>query len=1435
MEAKKRKSENETKQVIFTPEEGYQEALHRIARCKADQSEELDLGGLYLRELPKEVLQLEWLKTLWLGRSIHLRGRSTLTYEMQRHPSLRNAIKILPARFGDVFPQLKKLDLGSTPLSSLTGLESLKALTSLDCSGTQISDLAPIKDLTALTELNCWATQISDLAPIKDLTALTALDCSFTQISDLADIKGLTALTTLDCSNTRIKDLADIKNLTALTALDCSGNRIKDLADIKNLTALTALHCSFTQISDLADIKSLTALTALHCSNTQIKDLADIKNLTALTELNCSFTQISDLADIKGLTALTELDCSGTRIPDLAPIKGLTALTALDCSRTQISDLADIKDLTELTALYCRGTQISDLAPIKGLTALTELNCSFTRISDLADIKGLTALTALDCSGTQIKDLAPIKDLTALTALHCSDTQISDLADIKDLTALTVLYCRGTQIKDLAPIKDLTALTELYCSFTQISDLADIKGLTALTSLDCSDTQIKDLADIKDLTALTSLHCSDTQIKDLADIKDLTTLTLLNCSGTQIKDLADIKGLTALTELDCSDTQIKDLADIKGLTALTSLDCSDTQIKDLADIKDLTALTSLDCRSTQISDLADIKSLTALTSLDCSDTEIKDLSPLLGLDALSSLTANHCKLDHFPPELWNKETLEEVNLFKSRVKGIPNEVLSKDEYSDNCLPALRAHLADLGDEPEYLNDVKLMVLGNGRVGKTQLIRALLNKDYQPDSISTHGVMVTNVPMQIGEKDEDISVNIWDFGGQDIYHATHALFFRTRAIFLICWHPDFENEERIEEDGVLYQNQKLPYWLNHVLQFAGEQAPIIVAQTRCDGTDDEEDVPEEARGKLKRFEGFKRDNLKTSAAKRHGFASLNEALSRAYADFNPPLIGSGRAKVKQQLEQRRAQLERKRRTCKEAFTEEEKALQTMSVEEFERACSETGQISNPKLFLQFLHNAGTVFYQENLLNNDIIIDQNWALDAIYSVFNRDTCVQLLSHPTHKGHFCRADIGHALWDESFSKSEQYLFLSMMESCGICFKHYDRSVGQEDGPEQISYIAPEFLADEPDHKVRALWQKIDLSKSESEENTHGEVREVFYISLSSKTLIRGIISEFGSQAGLNGDYWSTGVQLYDANSGCFALIEQINGVEKPTSETEETTEPESSECSAIVVRVKSVNGPVPKADTLLQFLVKTIEKQANRFGVDLKTGTTNKQTRLKETEEENEMKTDFAARPPNEKHYYVSYAWADDHTPEGKKREEKVDEICNIYRDEKDIHIHRDKTDLKIGSDILQFMERLGKSDRVFVFLSDKYLKSPNCMYELFSLWQNARMDADDFSKRVRIFKLDDVDIWSDSGRLSYALYWKSQFEELKQLVQEVGYENVSSQTQKQLRNMQDFAQRVDDILVAYSRKIQPRTFEEFLHFGFDENGEGEPAEEEEKRED
>ncbi len=83
------------------------------------------------------------------------------------------------------------------------------------------------------------------------------------------------------------------------------------------------------------------------------------------------------------------------------------------------------------------------------------------------------------------------------------------------------------------------------------------------------------------------------------------------------------------------------------------------------------------------------------------------------------------------------------------------------------------------------------------------------------------------------------LRIWDFGGQDIYHGTHALFLKSRAIFMLVWTPELEAIHYHEHGGFAFRNQPLGYWLDYVRDFGGEDSPVIVVQTQCD-------VPEQER-------------------------------------------------------------------------------------------------------------------------------------------------------------------------------------------------------------------------------------------------------------------------------------------------------------------------------------------------------------------------------------------------------------------------------------------------------------------------------------------------------------------------------------------------------------------------------------------------------------
>jgi len=145
-------------------------------------------------------------------------------------------------------------------------------------------------------------------------------------------------------------------------------------------------------------------------------------------------------------------------------------------------------------------------------------------------------------------------------------------------------------------------------------------------------------------------------------------------------------------------------------------------------------------------------------------------------------------------------------------------VLSQDDL-DSCLESLRAHLGDLGGGAVAVPDVKLIVLGNGRLGKTQICRRLRGEDYDAHVPSTHGVIVTSARLSASEGVEPLLLHIWDFGGQDIYHGTHALFMRTRAAFLIVWMPEAESSGEHVWEGMAFRNHPLPYWIDTVRHLA----------------------------------------------------------------------------------------------------------------------------------------------------------------------------------------------------------------------------------------------------------------------------------------------------------------------------------------------------------------------------------------------------------------------------------------------------------------------------------------------------------------------------------------------------------------------------------------------------------------------------------------
>jgi len=187
------------------------------------------------------------------------------------------------------------------------------------------------------------------------------------------------------------------------------------------------------------------------------------------------------------------------------------------------------------------------------------------------------------------------------------------------------------------------------------------------------------------------------------------------------------------------------------------------------------------------------------------------------------------------------------------------------------------------------------------------------------------------------------------------------------------------------------------------------------------------------------------------------------------------------------------------------------------------------------------------------------------------------------------------------------------------------------------------------------------------------------------------------------------------------------------------------------------------------------------------------------------------------------YVSYAWADEGNPE---REAQVDSLVEQAR-AKGIDVVRDKDALKAGDRISDFMRKIGGGDRVFVFLSHKYLTSAFCMNELFLIWRNSREDESDFLSRVRVYKLDDARFDRLEDRINYAKYWRNEHDRLEEIIKG-SLSEVSDFDYRRFRLMDQFATNIGDILALFSDTVRPRSFEEFLKYGFgDANVSGQTA--------
>jgi internalin A len=311
-------------------------------------------------------------------------------------------------------------------------------------------------------------------------------------------------------------------------------------------------------------------------------------------------------------------------------------------------------------------------------------------------------------------------------------------------------------------------------------------------------------------------------------------------------------------------------SEIGKLENLTILYLAGNQLTHLPpEIGELKNLTTLCLSGNQLTELPpEIGKLKKLTKLYLSENHLTQLPlEIRELKNLTELYLSKNLLIQLPPDITELNNLIELDLSENPINSPPPEVVSMG------LQAIFTYLKN--PKTTENNEAKLILVGDERVGKTCLAHRLISDKFLENSKITEGINISKwkIPSPISGKSE-IKLNVWDFGGQEIYHATHQFFLTKRSVYLLLWNARKKEEK---DDDYYY------YWL-HTIEAFGEDSPIILIMSKKNVSDDDLNL----KSLKSRFPQIA-DSLKVDSKDGDGIFTLKEKIQKIAWD-TPLMLG-----------------------------------------------------------------------------------------------------------------------------------------------------------------------------------------------------------------------------------------------------------------------------------------------------------------------------------------------------------------------------------------------------------------------------------------------------------------------------------------------------------------------------------------------------------------
>ncbi|MEO1184238.1 MAG: COR domain-containing protein, partial [Cyanobacteria bacterium J06636_27] len=318
------------------------------------------------------------------------------------------------------------------------------------------------------------------------------------------------------------------------------------------------------------------------------------------------------------------------------------------------------------------------------------------------------------------------------------------------------------------------------------------------------------------------------------------------------------------------------------------------------------------------------------------------------------------------------------------------------------------------NETEPLYEAKLLIVGEGEAGKTSLAKKIEDENYQlqPNEKSTEGIDVIQwkFPLPNGK---EFRVNIWDFGGQEIYHQTHQFFLSERSLYVLVADNRRENPNF--------------YWWLKVVELLSGNSPVLIIKNEKQERQCEVNE-RELRGEFTNL----KEVLATNLATNRGLEQIKQKIQLYISNLDH--IGDKSPLPKLWVRVRLAI--------------ENYSRNYISREEYYQFCK-TNELRDRKDMLRLsrhLHDLGVFlhFQEDSTLKHYVILKPEWATTAVYKVLDNQTVINEL------GCFTQAQLAD-IWQDSEYSDMQDELLQLMMRFKLCYPIPNRPG---------NYIAPQLL---------------------------------------------------------------------------------------------------------------------------------------------------------------------------------------------------------------------------------------------------------------------------------------------------------------------------------------------------------------------------------------